>query len=101
MRVCVGGTSAAPAYPLDSGPVSGYGHALAGTTRPESPWPCEDRNRKMKMGRRRVVLSIVWWSHPSPPLLDSGLRRNDEWGAGLTKGCREWRMRGCRNGLFS
>ena len=40
------------------------------------------------MGRRRVVLSIVWWSHPSPPLLDSGLRRNDEWGAGLTKGCR-------------
>ena len=27
------------------------------------------------------------------------LRRNDEWGAGLTKGCREWRMRGCRSGL--
>ena len=22
--------------------------------------------------------SIVWWSYPSPPLLDSGLRRNDE-----------------------
>ena len=38
--------SAAPAYPLDSGPVSGYGHALAGTTRPESPWLCEDRNRE-------------------------------------------------------
>ena len=27
------------------------------------------------------------------------LRRNDEWGAGLTKGCREWRMRGCRSDL--
>ena len=26
-------------------------------------------------------------------------RTNDEWGAGLTKGCREWRMRGCRSGL--
>ena len=37
------------------------------------------------------------WCHPSP--LDSGLRRNDEWGAGLTKGCREWRMRGCWSGL--
>ena len=42
--------------------------------------------------------------HPAP--LDSRflgndeLRgRNDEWGAGLTKGCREWRMRGCRSGL--
>ena len=31
--------------------------------------------------------------------LDSGVRRNDEWGAGLTKGCREWRMSGCRSGL--
>ena len=51
------------------------------------------------MGRRRVVLSIVWWSHPTPPLLDSSFRWNDEWGAGLTKGCREWRMRGCRSGL--
>ena len=37
------------------------------------------------------------WCHPSP--LDSGLRRNDDWGVGLTKGCREWRMRGCRSGL--
>ena len=36
---------------------------------------------------------------PLPATLDSGLRRNDEWGAGLTKGCREWRMRGCRSGL--
>ena len=36
---------------------------------------------------------------PSPTPLDSGLRRNDDWGAGLTKGCREWRMRGCWNGL--
>ena len=77
-------------------PYRWHGDALAGTTRPESPWPCDDRNRKMKIGRRRVVLSIVWWSHASPPLLDSGLRRNDEWGAGLTKGCREWRMSGCR-----
>ena len=51
--VCVGGTSAAPAYLLDSGPVSGYGHALAGTTRPESPLPCEDRNRKMEIVVRR------------------------------------------------
>ena len=33
----------------------------------------------------------------NPPLLDSGLRRNDDWGAGLTKACREWRMRGCRS----
>ena len=56
-------------------------------------------HKRMKMGRRRVVLSIVRGSHPSPPLLDSGLRRNDDWGAGLTKGCREWRMRGCRSGL--
>ena len=39
------------------------------------------------------------WCHPSP--LDSGLRRNDEWGAGLAKGCREWRMRRCQSGLFS
>ena len=61
MRVCVGGTSAAPAYPLDSGPV-GYGHENdpAGIT-----MALRSRNRKMKMGRRRVVLSIVWWSHPS------------------------------------
>ena len=36
---------------------------------------------------------------PLPTPLDSGLRRNDEWGAGLAKGCREWRMRGCRSGL--
>ena len=43
--------------------------------------------------------SIVWWPYPSPPLLDSGLRRNDDWGAGLTKGCSEWRMRGRRSGL--
>ena len=31
---------------------------------------------------------------PSPPLLDSGLRRNDELGAGLTMGCRESRTTG-------
>ena len=34
-----------------------------------------------------------------PAPLDSGLRRNDECGAGLTKECREWRMRGCRSRL--
>ncbi len=40
-----------------------------------------------------VLLSEAFecqFCHPSAPL-DSGLRRNDEWGAGLTKGCREWR----------
>ena len=36
---------------------------------------------------------------PSPTPLDSGLRRNDEWGAGMTKGCREWRMSGYWSGL--
>ena len=30
------------------------------------------------MGPCRVVLSIVWWSYPSPPLLDSSFRWNDE-----------------------
>ena len=34
------------------------------------------------MGRRRVVLSIVWWSHPSPPLLDSSESWNDEMSGG-------------------
>ena len=36
---------------------------------------------------------------PLPTPLDSGLRGNDDWGAGLTKGCREWRMRGCWSSL--
>ena len=49
----------------------------------------------------RVGFSFVLWPYPSPLFLDSGLRRNDEWGAGLTKGCRKWRVRGCRSGLFS
>ena len=40
------------------------------------------RHKGMKMGRRRVVLSIVWWSHPSPPLLDSSFRWNDEMSGG-------------------
>ena len=35
----------------------------------------------------------------NPPLLDSGLRRNDELGAGVTKGRRELRMRGCPSRL--
>ena len=39
---------------------------------------------RMNVGRRRVGLSIVWWSLPPPSLLDSSLRRNDEWGAGMT-----------------
>ena len=52
------------------------------------------------MGRCRVVLSIVWWSYPSPqPLLDSSFRWNDEIsGGGLSRiGVRrmvslQWRM---------
>ena len=40
------------------------------------------RHKGMKMGRRRVVLSIVWWSHTSPPLLDSSFRWNDEMSGG-------------------
>ena len=35
-------------------------------------------HKRMNLGRRRVV-------SPLPAPLDSGLRRNDEWGAGLTK----------------
>ena len=38
------------------------------------------------------------WCHPSP--LDSGLRRNDDWGAGLTKGCREWRMSAAAGAVY-
>ena len=34
-------------------------------------------HRRMKIGRRRVVLSIAWSSNPSPPLLDSSFRWND------------------------
>ena len=35
-------------------------------------------HKRMKMMVRRAVFSIVWWSYPSPPLLDSSLRWNDE-----------------------
>ncbi len=38
--------------------------------------------KKMKMVGRRAVFSIVRWSHPSPPLLDSSLRWNDEMSGG-------------------
>ena len=34
--------------------------------------------KRMKLVRRRAVFSIVWRSYPSPPLLDSSLRWNDE-----------------------
>ena len=40
--------------------------------------------------RWRAGIEVDWRGH---------FRTNDEWGAGLTKGCREWRMRGCRSGL--
>ena len=56
------------------------------------------------MGRFFHRLVVLPPPHPSwipAPYRGTGqaLRRNDEWGAGLTKGCREWRMRGCRSGL--
>ena len=61
------------------------------------------------MGRRRVVqrgrTSGAHWAGDEPQRYNpsphpSGFRpsRNDEWGAGLAKGCREWRMRGWRSG---
>ncbi len=70
-------------------------------------------HERTKMARRRVAQTRAnlrcavsggqdpALQSPLPTPLDSGLRRNDEWGAGLTKGCREWRMRGWRSGLFS
>ena len=53
------------------------GFGVRGTLSPESTWPCEGRIREMKMVGR-VASSIDWWSCPSPPLLDSSLRWNDE-----------------------
>ena len=38
----------------------------------------------------RAGIEVDWRAH---------FLTNDECGAGLAKGCREWRMRGCRSGL--
>ena len=44
-------------------------------------------HKRMKMGLKFGRFSSIVWtrSYPLPTPLDSGLRRNDEWGAGLTK----------------
>ncbi len=62
--------------------------------------PPVDRRSAVGGGQApRLAKSSTALHSPLPTPLDSGLRRNDEWGAGLANGCREWRMRGCRSGL--
>ena len=56
-------------------------------------------HKRMKMVGRRVGFFHRLVGLPLPTPLDSGLRRNDDWGAGMTKGCRDSPMRGCLSGL--